>query len=215
MFGGESCSEIAASPHGTTSTMGSSSVQQSQYYPSSLSESIKLSSESHIAGSIVYVNLSAFHTTDTQKRPSLPQVVRLRPELVAEVLSNMLVTLPCTHEYYDRLLPPARNMWRWVEGLSFSGSEASSIEEQPPEVDSRKDSLEPIVSTDRNDVTIYYQTVDGNGLYQWLACHFASENQILCVMQHKACITCTIAAVKLFVERNPHKQKLDVCIVPG
>jgi hypothetical protein len=213
MFGGESCSEIAASPHGVTSTVGRISVRKSEYCPSELPDSIRLTVESHIAGSIVYVNLNAFHTSDSQRRPSLPQVVRLRSELVAEVLSNMLVTLPCAHGYYEPLPYSERNLWRWSEGLSFSSSDTGSTEIQPLIPDSRKDSIEPLVSTNRSDVTIYYQTVAGNGLYQWLACHFVSEHQILCVMQHKACMTCTMTEVNTFIKQHPHLQKLDVCIV--
>ncbi|KAF2026867.1 hypothetical protein EK21DRAFT_115366 [Setomelanomma holmii] len=215
VFGGETCSEIAASPHGLANDAGRLPAQQQKYHPASLSESIKLSTESHIAGSIVYVNLSAYHTPENQNRPSLPQVIRIRSELVAEVLSNMLVTLPCTHDYYAPLSCAERKLWCWNEGLLFSSNEVTLIskEDGQPKVDLRKDSLELMGSAPRDGTTVYYQTVHGNGLYQWLACHFASEHHLLCVMQHKACVTCTMAAVKTFIEQHPHIQELDVCIV--
>jgi hypothetical protein len=235
IFNGERCIEIIAStsltttngPDYTATTTARS--PKLRFHPHNRYTNLHTTSLCRLTGGNVYVSLeSLYEDTDSSSRISgqiLQRLTSLNPELIAEVLTSLLVTSPCSHDYYTPLSPARRRQYVWYEGLKLSiprpaggggarpGSHESAtstgriVEGPEPAPEEEGEEEEPIV--------VYYQAVDGDGLGQWLACHLDLRKEALFIMQREACLDCTLSLAHAFNRMNPNLAKMLFCIIAG
>lgn len=215
MFHGERCIEIAASQdlkHNTYKGFRTSHPKFHSYPPKS---PIKLIHTSRLANNIVYVGVQIMHENSRLDGANAEEcLLDMRPEIVAEVLSNLLVTQPCKHDYHKPLSTHLKEPWKWIEGLAFSAEEESlEAGDENGQSGGRRDSLGAISLPERVP-RLYYQAVEKNDVCQWAACHLESpDRKLLFIWQRKACLDCTMNSVNEL--RQAQKIDHDVCIIAG
>lgn len=219
MFHGEKCTEIAASTDLKDSTYTGFRTKNPRMHPYAPERAINLSCTSRMAGTIVYVGVQALqkNTSDDEPR-SEENLLDIRSEIVAESISNLLVTQPCEHKYYTPLEPRLKQPWKWTEGLVFSTMPSSKATQPGNDEDKddavRRDSLGEAILPSM-EPCLYYQAVNGDGAHQWLACHISSKRDMVFVWQRGACLTCTVEWVNELISTNQNLKHQDICIISG
>ncbi|KAI1164933.1 hypothetical protein F5B18DRAFT_218734 [Nemania serpens] len=123
LYEGERCTEILNSANPTLPHSGGVSYGSPQYRPYSLDIGIQLQSYCKLGSGCVYVSFETQQSSGA-RRISLPEtttvpILSITPEVICEVLSSLLVTRKCSHDYFDPLPPSTREKYDWVEGLSL------------------------------------------------------------------------------------------------
>lgn len=220
LFEGERCMEI----HITDAT---NDIQPYGFYsskptfkPYAIETSLETASSCRLAGGRVFMSMEIMRhgslVGSTSADRPLQKVVPIHPELIAEVLTRLLVTAPCCHDYYGQLPNNLIKQCTWKEGLTLG---APFVDNQRKlSIDKLKNSAKPKLTRDESSNLphpVYYQAVDGYGLGQWLACHLSLSSQSIVLMQRDACLACTLTSAFELKSMHPELEGEDICIIAG
>ena len=220
MFEGERCAEIHVTEvRNTTKSYGFFPPKPS-FRPHSVETFLETSSSCHLAGGNVFMSTEVLQYNGLAEPSSfdrsLQQIVPIHPEVIAESLTRLLVTVPCSHGYYEQLSNRSIKQCAWKEGLTLGVAFVDSHRKLSiGKLDiSGKPKLKRIGSS-INTHSVYYQAVDGHGLGQWLACHLSLSSRSIIILQMNACLECTLERAFELKSMHPDLEEEDICIIAG
>jgi hypothetical protein len=134
--------------------------------------------------------------------------------------TRLLITDPCVHEFTSTLLDELRNIVKWAEGFLFispkdkEGVSVFKSKDLSPTTFNISDIGQSLGARDESyPFKVFYQQVTGNEYGQWLASLLQqkspSQQQLIMVLQHDACINCTIKRLITFIAIKEMAGEID------